>query len=76
MFVGMHDRSAEGVWRFPSNEYFDPNSDGTLFGWESNEPNNNHGDENCVLVKSNQKLNDCFCYNPLHGICEVKVYDC
>ena len=80
LFVGLHDRSAEGVWRFPSNsEYFDPNSNGSLFPWASGEPDNGDGyGESCVVVwhSTGFELNDYPCDYRFHGLCEVKVYDC
>ena len=56
LYVGLTDRGREGFWRFPTNnEHFDPNSSGSLFKWESGEPNNNNGGEDCVHVQENLK---------------------
>ena len=75
--MGINDKGEEGMWRFPGNsEYFDPKSDGSLFGWDSGEPSNDNGNEDCVLVRTNMKLNDGDCESRFHGLCEVKVYDC
>ena len=76
--MGINDKGEEGMWRFPGNsENFDPKSDGSLFGWDSGEPNNDKGAEDCALVRSNMKLNDGVCGDHwFHGLCEVKVYDC
>ena len=78
LFVGLNDKGEEGVWRFPSNEYFDPESDEALFKWASGEPNNSdkYSDENCAVVYASLKLNDFPCHFTRHGLCEVKVYDC
>ena len=85
--MGLNDRGEEGVWRFPSNEYFDPRSYGALFGWASGEPNDSSNDifddddldyvgEDCNVVYASLQLNDFPCHHARHGLCEIKVYDC
>ena len=54
---------------------FDPNQDGSMFEWDVDEPNNS-GNEDCVEVRSNTKMNDEDCETYKHGLCEIKVFDC
>ena len=76
-WVGLNDHGIEGTWRFSTdNSYFDPDSDGTLFKWAPNEPNNLNG-ENCAVASNNFHLNDVMCPgDDRHGLCEIKVFDC
>ena len=77
LYVGLNDKAEEGIWRFPTDgTRFDPTYDGSVFKWDSGEPNNSKGDEHCAYVRSNQQLNDGYCSGYIHGLCEVKYYDC
>ena len=85
LWIGADDIGREGNFRFLNGTKFEP-SDETLYDWESSNPSNNDGHENCVHVYgvlSNYVgiLNDLSCDRviggddvPMRGLCEVKLY--
>lgn len=67
MWIGLTDTEKEGVWKWV---------DGSLLRksfWETGEPNNEHGTENCAEINFRDGWNDFTCNHLNYWICEKKV---
>ena len=49
VWIGLSDRIAENVWRFPTNnKIFDTHNARNVFKWAAGQPDNAKGNQNCV----------------------------
>ncbi|KAM9449565.1 uncharacterized protein Hap1MRO34_022097 isoform 2-T4 [Clarias gariepinus] len=70
VWIGLSDRETEGEWK-----WVDGTPLNTVF-WASGEPNNIHGDEDCVVIYSDDSgnfWNDNKCSVKLNWICEKHI---
>nr|XP_033798850.1 pulmonary surfactant-associated protein D-like [Geotrypetes seraphini] len=63
-FLGMTDIGMEGTFQYSLGEEI------TYANWDENEPNNAHGDENCIELEYDGKWNDVSCSKQKLLICE------
>ena len=68
----------EGDFRFVDDTKYDyTNSDKSqLVRWNSDEPNNYRGVEDCVEIRGVNTLNDRNCEREVFGLCEIKTITC
>ncbi|XP_017542005.1 mannose-binding protein C-like [Pygocentrus nattereri] len=67
ILLGTTDRETEG-------QFVDLNKKPLTFtSWMPNEPNNHHGNEDCVGIHTNAKWNDLPCDLDYHFVCELTI---
>ena len=65
-WIGFNDIATEGSFKWP-----DESSANAFTYWDSGEPNNGNGDEDCVTYWGGDRWNDYKCSNLLPAVCEV-----
>lgn len=65
VFIGISDLDREGTFVFADRSPVQ-----TFQKWRGGEPNNAHGEEDCVEMEASGGWNDVACHLPMHFLCE------
>jgi hypothetical protein len=69
-WLGLTDKDTEGVWR-----WYESNRIAPYLGWDSNEPNDVAGAEDCAVLSWSNRNGwvDVPCANNYRALCEKKI---
>ncbi|KAM5173059.1 hepatic lectin-like [Mantella aurantiaca] len=69
-WLGLHDAHEEGLWKWVDETDYEI----SYKFWDSGEPNDNAGEEDCALMWNQGKWNDVPCtYDDSYAICELQL---